>query len=127
MMSSPTQRTLQWLRDAGYRAEVVERWVPQTKTRRDLFGCLDILAVNDDETVGVQATSGSNVSARVAKIRELDAARAWLMGSRRLLVVGWKKYAKREDGKHWRPIIREMRLADLDVVEVQDDRAAAEG
>lgn len=115
-MRSPTQRSLAYLRELGWRAEVVERFIPQTKTRRDLFSCIDILCITDSETLGVQATSGSNVPARLAKIRGLDAARAWLRGNRKLWVVGWRRYAKREGGKLWRPIIREVTLEDVDGV-----------
>jgi hypothetical protein len=38
----------------------------------DLYGIIDVLAVGEG-IVAVQATSGSNVSARVAKLTESDA------------------------------------------------------
>ena len=44
-MTSPTQRSLAALRERGMLAEVVERWNPYTKTRKDLFGFVDIVAV----------------------------------------------------------------------------------
>lgn len=114
-MSSPTQRTLAWLRDQGFRAEVVERHNSFSGRKTDLLGFIDILALNPDVTLGVQATSGSNVAARVAKIRDLDTPREWLaQGSRKIMVVGWKRYAKAEAGRWWRPIIREVTLADLE-------------
>ena len=72
-MSSPTQRTLAHLRAAGYPlVQVVERWNPYARVRQDLFGIIDVVAVGAD-IVGVQATSASNVSARVAKITESEA------------------------------------------------------
>lgn len=106
---SPTQRTLAWLREQGLTAQVVERWQPQARVRVDLFGCIDVIAVDASETIGVQATSAGGMSARRAKIAESDGAKAWLASPhRRLLLVGWRKYRKREDGKQWRPIVEEV-------------------
>ena len=113
---TPTARTLDWLREQGYRAGIVERWNPHGGVRIDLFGCLDVVAVNDTTTVGVQATSAGHVSDRVTKIRgeARDGALAWLMSPHReLWVVGWRKYAKPEDGRWWRPVVREVTLEDL--------------
>lgn len=97
-MSSPTQRSLKHLRDAGFLAEVVEKWNPHSKTRKDLFGVIDIVALSPDgETVGVQSTSGSNVSKRVSKIGECEALAAIRRCGWRLLVHGWTKGA---DGRY---------------------------
>lgn len=59
--------------------------------RQDLFGILDIVALRDGVTLGVQATSGSNVSARIKKITASDAL-PWLRKAGwRIAVVGWRK------------------------------------
>ena len=90
-MSSPTQRTLAHLRKAGYPlVQVVERWNPHARIRQDLFGIIDVVAVGDD-IVGVQTTSASNVSARVAKITDSDALRVLRKAGIRVLVHGWRK------------------------------------
>jgi hypothetical protein len=90
-MSSPTQRTLKHLRDAGYPlVQVVERWNPYAGVRQDLFGVVDVLAVGAD-IVGVQATSASNVSKRVAKITESPALPILRKAGIRVLVHGWRK------------------------------------
>lgn len=90
-MSSPTQRTLKHLRDAGYPlVQVVERWNPYAGVRQDLFGLVDVLAVGDD-IVGVQTTSASNVSKRVAKITESPALPILRKAGIRVLVHGWRK------------------------------------
>jgi len=94
-MSSPTQRSLEHLRELGYVAEVVERWIPQARIRRDLFGVIDIVAVRAGETVGIQATSASNVSARVRKIAAASALPVLRAAGWRLLVHGWGKRAGR--------------------------------
>ena len=91
-MSSPTQRTLKHLRDNGCElVQVVERWNPFARVRQDLFGIIDIVAIRDGQTIGVQATSLSNVNARIQKIAESDAAAALRKAGWTLLVHGWGK------------------------------------
>lgn len=96
MSKSPTQRTLAELRKRGYRAQTVERWNPFAKVRQDLFGIIDVIAVGNGETVGVQATSASNVSARVRKIAEAEAVPDLRKAGWKLLVWGWDKGKLRE-------------------------------
>ena len=91
---TPTQRSLKHYRDKGYIAGVVERWIPQARKRSDLFGILDIVAVGDGETVGVQTTSGSNVSARVKKIADSDTVAHLREAGWTLIVHGWRKNSK---------------------------------
>lgn len=113
---SPTARTLEWLRSRGWLVEVVEKWIPQSRTRRDLFGIADLIAVHPDrpETVLIQATSTSNVTARIAKLIAAPGSKVWLaQPHRELWVVGWKRYAKAEAGKHWRPSWHRILPADL--------------
>lgn len=92
MAYSPTQLTLRKWRDAGYTVEVVEKWNHVTKTRRDLFGILDVVAVGNGETIGIQSTSASNVSARVRKIEDKPETVSTLREAGwRLIVEGWRK------------------------------------
>lgn len=88
---SPTQRTLKHLRAAGYLAEVVEKWIPVVKQRKDLYGFIDVLAIRDGEVVGVQSTSSSNVAARVTKISDHPNVAAVRKAGIRILVHGWGK------------------------------------
>lgn len=93
-MASPTQRSLKHLRDAGYLAEVVERWVPGANIRKDLFGFVDLLAIGPaGEVIAVQATSGSNVASRVAKISEAATVDAVRKAGWSIHVHGWRKGA----------------------------------
>lgn len=94
--TSPTQRTLAEMRKRGYVCEVVERWNPFAKIRQDLFGFIDVLCLGDAEIVGVQATSASNVAARVKKIAEHDNVGAVRKAGIRLLVHGWNGAKLRE-------------------------------
>jgi hypothetical protein len=90
-MSSPTQRSLDLLRERGYTAAVVERWNPWAKIRQDLFGCIDVLAVGNGETLAVQACHYSDVSKRLEKIANAEAIPAIRSAGWRLTVMGWRK------------------------------------
>jgi hypothetical protein len=93
-MTSPTQRSLKHLRDAGCVAQVVEYWNGFSRKRVDLFTIIDIVALSPDgETIGVQATSLSNVSARVRKIADCEALVALRKCGWKILCHGWGKGA----------------------------------
>jgi hypothetical protein len=93
---SPTALTLRALRRDGYTAGVVEHWNPHARVRNDLFGVIDVLALKGAETLAVQATSDSNVSARVRKIAESEHIAAIREAGWAVHVWGWKK-----DGTRW--------------------------
>jgi len=95
MGMSPTQLTLRQLRRDGYTAEVTERWNPWAKCRQDLFKIIDVLAVGHGETVAVQCTSYSNISARVRKIADADAVPDMREAGWRIIVQGWHKKKNR--------------------------------
>lgn len=92
---SPTQLTLKLLRDEGYTVAVVEHWNAFTRRRNDLFGFIDILGLRDGETIAVQATSYSNVSARVNKIAEHENVGVVRKAGWRIAVHGWRKVKNR--------------------------------
>jgi hypothetical protein len=94
---TPTQRTLAKLRADGWTTAIVEHWNAHARIRQDLFGFIDILALRDGETLAVQATSGSNVAARVAKIAASETAPIVRKAGWRIEVWGWRKNAA---GKH---------------------------
>lgn len=99
----PTQLSLRHLRDEGWMVDVCERWVPSgmgQQVRKDLFGMIDLVAVREGETMGVQTTSASNASSRVAKMSDAEHApmRAALHAAGWALVVhGWRKSTR--DGR----------------------------
>lgn len=90
---SPTARTLKKLRDEGWIAAVVERRNPSGFNTHDLFGFIDVLAIRDGETLAVQTTSGSNVSARVKKVAEAEHVAAVRKAGWAIHVHGWRKRA----------------------------------
>lgn len=88
---TPTQRSLKHLREQGYRVEVVEKWIPYIKIRKDLFGFIDLIAIKENETLAVQTTSRGNISARVKKIQESEALEDVKKAGWRIVVQGWGK------------------------------------
>lgn len=118
-MTTPTRRTLVWLRDNNWTAAVVERWNSHTNQRQDLFGFADIVAFRGPQVILIQATSGANTASRKAKILANDTALLWLE-DRPIWVVGWRQLvAFRKDGtkakrKRWTPKIEVLGVTNLD-------------
>lgn len=90
-MASPTSRSLAYLRKLGYTCQVVEKFNPFSKTRIDLFGCIDIVAIHPDEigALGVQVTSRAHVPDRVKKCKAEPKIEVWLQAKNKLEVHGW--------------------------------------
>lgn len=112
-MATPSAKTLGHLRKEGWTASSVENFnhfAGPMGRRFDLFGFIDVIAIKPQCGVfGVQATSASNVSARIRKclqgvsedrflIHEKDRAKAeertenlrtWLLCGLRFEVWGW--------------------------------------
>lgn len=93
---SPTQRSLEYLREQGYHCEIVEKWNPWRRVRQDLWGWCDILAIRRDEVLAVQVTS-AGVAARIKKIQESDTILRVREAGIRVEVHGW---TKRANGKY---------------------------
>jgi len=94
-VSSPTARSLEYLRDRGWIARVVEKWIPFRKIRLDCFGG-DVLAIHpaSKRTMLIQATSDSNHSSRKLKSMKNDEVRYWLTTGNEFEVWSWKKGKK---------------------------------
>jgi hypothetical protein len=121
MATGPAARSLKHLRDEGWPlVQVVEQWIPQARKRRDLYGFCDILAVHPRwGHLYVQATSGSNVSARLKKIRECEAVGIVLEEGSKVTIHGWRK-VKRNGRKVWRPRILDVGLGEYYSVDNND-------
>ena len=91
MSASPTELSMKEMRKRGYLVQVTERWNAFAKIRVDLFGFIDVLCVKKGEIVGVQATSYSNVPARVNKIADHENTPIVREAGIRILVMGWRK------------------------------------
>ena len=99
---TPTQRSLKLLRDEKWVVAIVEKWNQWAKIRIDLFGFGDLLAIRDGTALIVQTTSGSNVSARIEKIKANQDARRWLLAPNHFIEVhGWRKVGAKGKRKLW--------------------------
>jgi hypothetical protein len=112
---SPTALTMKYLRECGYLVDIAERWIPGAEIRRDLFHVIDLVAIMPDEPIlAVQATSLSNVSARVNKAQASQELAVWLKtGHARFQVFGWTLR-----GAQWLPKIVELRADEIEPVVV---------
>ncbi len=113
---TPTARTLQRLRSDGWLCQVVERWCPHSRRRIDLFQIIDVLAVRDNATLGVQATTMTHRADHLAKIKTAPGAAAWLKGGvRQLQLWAWRRLKTRRGGKaiRWTPAITAITEGDL--------------
>jgi hypothetical protein len=118
---TPTARTLACLRRNGYAAAAVERWLPGVGRRRDLFGCIDLVAVRQGVpgVLGVQATTTANLSARVRKAQGRAELRTWLAAGNGFECWGWE----RRNGR-WHVRRVEIRAGELAAVPIDLPRPA---
>ena len=93
---SPTQRTRKELSKQGIISQVVEYWNNFAERRIDLFGFIDILAIDskNKQTIGIQCTSRTNHNARKQKILDSVLAKEWLMCGNKIEVWSWGKLKK---------------------------------
>jgi hypothetical protein len=91
MATSPTQRSLKHLKAQGYTVAITEHWNSHARIRQDLLGFIDILALRNGETLAVQTTSYSNVSARVKKVTDHENVGIVRDANWRIEIHGWKK------------------------------------
>lgn len=118
MATSPTQRTLKFLKDEGYQSGMVERFLSfagKFGKRVDLFHFIDIIAMGHGRILGVQSC-GQSFSAHHKKLTEDKEVRAnvicWLENGGALWLVGWRKIKKVKGGKAmvWKPRLRAYEL-----------------
>jgi hypothetical protein len=118
-MASPTARTLERLRRLGYTCGVVERRLPIAgeHVTQDFLGCIDVIAVTsrrEPRVLGVQATSLSNLAARVAKARGKPGLAAWLGSGAAFQAWGWYRAAR----GRWELKIIEVKAGEVEPVVV---------
>jgi len=92
---SPTQLSLNHLRKQGCDVvEVVEHWNSFTKTRKDLFGFIDIIALRGEHTIAIQSTSWGHVTDRAKKIADSPLVGAVRQAGWHIIIHGWRKNPK---------------------------------
>ncbi len=103
---SNVQRTLEWFRHEWNYVEIdfVERKIPYTHIKKDLFGVIDLLALVDDPSVvepafylwGIQVCDGNDYAAHMRKMLASRNAYKWVYSSGRgtgrgLVLIGWRE------------------------------------
>ena len=118
-MTSNTQRTLKYLKEKDYKCDIVERWIPNPKHpgggfRKDFMGLLDIIAIGENEIIGVQSC-GSNFAEHDRNILANPVSKLWLKTGATLILIGWRKVKKKRGGKQmiWRPRVKVYTLEDF--------------
>lgn len=108
-MSSPTQRSLKYMRDNGWFCAIVERYNSFAHIRQDMFGCLDILCCKADVSgvTGIQTTSSPNRASRDEKA-DNPAMKAWLAAGNRYKLHIWVKRKRKRGGKAFIWRLREL-------------------
>ena len=66
---SPTQLSKRLLEKQGYLVAITEHWNAFARKRKDLYDFIDLLAIKDQEILGIQTTTRSNMGARHKKIQ----------------------------------------------------------
>lgn len=116
-MSSPTEKTLAALKAKGCMCGMVERWIPRARIRKDLFGIIDIIALEPGRgIVGVQST-GTDFSSHNTKlaVENVAASIAWLEAGGHLELWAWRKVKVKRGGRAmvYEPRIKVYQLADF--------------
>lgn len=94
--TSPTKRSLDYLRNCGWEVAVTERWNPFSKRKNDLYRFIDILCMNTSRGfLAVQTTAFPHANERIRKIQDLDTSKTFLLAGGRIQVHEWKKVKSR--------------------------------
>ena len=102
-MTNLTARSKAYMSEQGYLVAMVEHYNAFTKRKHDLWGCIDLLCIGNKETIAVQVTSKSNLSARRHKIEDAEAYPEMLRSGWRVILHGWYK-----EGNRWQ--LKEVEL-----------------
>lgn len=122
---SPTQRTLRALRGKGLECAIVEKWNAHARIRQDMFGIIDIVALDPQRgVIGVQST-GTDFAGHHKKLTEERAQECinWLSTpGTQLELWGWRKVKVKRGGKAkvYAPRVKTYSLSDFtdDLLEI---------
>jgi hypothetical protein len=91
-------RSLRWYEAQGCTVDIVEKFIPHTNIKKDLFGMFDLLVIFPDspKELGVQVTSRAHITDRIKKLKAEPRLRVWCQGHRQAVVHGWKDETLRE-------------------------------
>lgn len=123
---SSVQRTLRACREQGRFVDKTEQWIsygfkqkPEpgkpAGTRRDLFGFIDIIAIDTDAIVAIQACTQTGKAHR-EKILDCEYSLAWLKTGNKIELWVWRKIKVKRGGKavRWTPKIENITVEDYE-------------
>ena len=121
MSMSPTQRTIRELKNRGRVCGIVERFLAHAGPfgkRQDLFGIIDIIALDPQRgVIGVQSCGQAfSEHWRKLTVEKNQESYDWLSTpGAKLELWGWRKIKLKRGGKamRWAPRIKEITLDDL--------------
>ena len=122
---TPTRRTLAVLKDRGLSVAIVEKFnafVGPHGIRQDMFGIIDIIALDHTSgVIGVQSC-GNDFSGHYKKLTQEKAAECidWLLTPGTSLELwAWRKVKIKRGGKAWRyePRVKVFTLEDFGVTD----------
>lgn len=113
---SPTQRTLKAIREQGRLCGIVERYIAHAGPfgkRVDLFGFIDIIAIDPVDGIVAVQSCGSSFSDHIKKMtgERNEMMFEWLKYAK-VELWGWRKVKLERGGKaeRWRPRVADFRL-----------------
>lgn len=110
---SYTQRTLRENRQRGRIAGIVEKWnryAGPHGLREDLWGFIDIIALDANCIVAIQSTGPSRHAEHKRKILANDVAPEWLKAGGKIELWSWRKLVVKRGGKarRWYPRVESI-------------------
>ena len=110
---SPTQRTLKANRNLGRICGIVEKFQQyggKFGIRQDLFGFIDIIAIDEFEGIVAIQSTGQDWSGNIKKIMELEEIVLKWLHHAPLELWSWRKVKKVRGGKAmiWKPRIADF-------------------
>lgn len=119
MSISPTQRTIRELRNQGMKCAIVEKWNAHVKIRQDMFGIIDVIALDPERgVIGVQCCAGSGFASHYRKLTEdrVQDTIDWLeTPGTSLELWAWRKVKLKRGGKaeRWQPRVKKIELSEV--------------
>lgn len=120
-----TAHALAECRKRGWDADKVEQRLPRCFITRDLFGCIDILAMTENTFLGLQVTAGDNHAARKAKAMAEPRLRRWLQLGGRFAI--WSYDKRGGAGTRQVRVLREEEITLQDLWSAAEPSEAGEG
>jgi hypothetical protein len=98
---TPSARSIREAKKRGWEIDSVERRLTRFVTK-DYLGVIDLIALTPDgRTIGIQATSGANHAARVAKVKAEPRVARWFRCGHTIEVWSWRRAKPRGKRSRW--------------------------